>query len=64
MKSFNWKDVGVVAGSPRQLADQDYQICFRQETLNNNQVSRLVVCNVLLEEKLDAYADSKAYLHE
>lgn len=42
IKSFNWKDVAPAAASPRQLAEQDYQICFRQEVLNNNQVSRLV----------------------
>ncbi|XP_045028652.1 uncharacterized protein LOC116921106 [Daphnia magna] len=37
VKSFNWKDVAPSATSPRQLADQDYQICFRTELVGTNQ---------------------------
>ncbi|EFX82748.1 hypothetical protein DAPPUDRAFT_240999 [Daphnia pulex] len=35
VKSFNWKD--VAASANRQLADQDYQICFRTELVGSNQ---------------------------
>jgi hypothetical protein len=37
VKSFNWKDVAASATSQRQLADQDYQICFRTELVGSNQ---------------------------
>jgi hypothetical protein len=37
VKSFNWKDVAASATSQRQLADQDYLICFRTELVGNSQ---------------------------
>jgi hypothetical protein len=37
VKSFNWKDVAASTTSQRQLADQDYQICFRTELVGSNQ---------------------------
>nr|CAH0108996.1 unnamed protein product [Daphnia galeata] len=37
VKSFNWKDVTASATSQRQLADQDYLICFRTELVGNSQ---------------------------
>lgn len=37
VKSFNWKDVAASGTSQRQLADQDYLICFRTELVGNSQ---------------------------
>lgn len=33
VKSFNWKD--VASTSTRQLANQDYKICFRTEVIRS-----------------------------
>ncbi len=51
VKSFNWKDVAPSASAPRQLADQDYKICFRAELFSNNQV--LVIVAVDFENAAD-----------
>lgn len=36
IRSFNWKDIAGTA--TRQLANQDYKICFRSELLESRQV--------------------------
>ncbi|KAK4010495.1 uncharacterized protein LOC116920739 [Daphnia magna] len=35
VRSFNWREVSPSAAAPRQLANQDYNICFRTEQIIN-----------------------------
>ncbi|XP_046645869.1 uncharacterized protein LOC124336202 [Daphnia pulicaria] len=35
VRSFNWREVSPSATGPRQLANQDYNICFRTEQVTN-----------------------------
>ena len=35
VSSFNWKNVKTGFNSTRQLANQDYKICFRNETIDS-----------------------------
>ena len=35
VRSFNWREVSPSATAPRQLANQDYNICFRTEQITN-----------------------------
>lgn len=34
VQSFNWREVAATAGAPRQLANQDYNVCFRTEQIS------------------------------
>ena len=34
VKSFNWLDVAPIDNQPRQLANQNYQVCFAADKVN------------------------------
>ena len=49
VSSFNWKDVTPTANVPRQLANQDYNICFRTELVNSQVCENLfILCKFIL----------------
>lgn len=43
VKSFNWKESISSASAPRQLANQDYNICFRTEQITISPLSSSVI---------------------
>jgi len=56
VSSFNWKDVADTA--IRQLASQDYKICFRNEILNTNQKANSICITPCTTTATDATAFS------
>ena len=46
VSSFNWKDVTPTVNVPRQLVNQDYNICFRTELVNSQVCENLLPCPI------------------
>ena len=55
VKSFNWVDV---AATTRQLANQDYKICFRTEVVSSQKANKLCFATCTLTNGGNAFAVS------